>query len=345
MFKTIVFLETSLSHLEAKIILPNAVYMPSIKKGDVIQAIKNGYEAIVIIDGNFGWTPSVWHKEIMIALDYGIAVFGASSMGAIRAAELDSYGMQGIGTVYSMYKNEIIDGDDEVAIAFSPYNNLQTVPLVNIRITLEQLHFKSKKSVFSSIKKIFYAERTWSKIAEIIPEHTFDLIRLNYIDIKKEDAISLLNYVSTLSSQKKIHPRTRDRQFTIFEKNLLQSVFNPVQFNKIEMKQKGDFNQLVRAKNLIKLLSIPKTRQNLLHYQSLIYLIDKEKYIITEYEFIDQLTLFREEKHLLSGNDFKFWLMKQKLFNSDLEKILTDYIKLNKFFLISYNYNNCLGNY
>lgn len=345
MFKTIVFLETSLSHLEAKTILPNAVYMPSIKKGDVIKAIKNGYEIIVIIDGNFGWTPSVWHKEIMIALDYGIEVFGASSMGAIRAAEMDSYGMQGIGTVYSMYKNEVIDGDDEVAIAFSPYNNLQTVPLVNIRITLEQLHFESKKSVFSSIKKIFYAERTWSKIAKIVPEHAFDLIRLNYIDIKKEDAISLLNYVSILSSQKKIHSGTRDRQFTIFEKNLLQSVFNPVLLNKIEMKQKGDFNQLVRAKNLIKLLSIPKTRDNLLHYQSLIYLIDKEKYIITEYEFIDQLNLFREEKNLLSGNDFKFWLMKQKIFNSDLEKNFTDYIKLKKYFLISYNYNNCLGDY
>lgn len=343
MFKTIVFLETTLTHIEAGKILPNAVYMPSIKKGDVIKAIKSGYERIVIIDGNFGWTPSVWHKEILIALDYGIEVFGASSMGAIRAAELDSFGMKGMGVVYSMYKNGVIDADDEVAIAFSPYNNLQTVPLINIRITLEKLHLESKKTVFSKIKKIFYAERTWSKIAEIIPKNILDLIRLNYVDIKREDALSLLKYIALLSSQSKIDYGNRNRQFTVFEKKLIESVFYSVILNKIEVKQNGDYNQLIRSKNLIKLLAIPKTRQNLLYYQSLIYLIDKQKYIITEYEVIDQVNLFREEKNLLLGHDFKSWLVKKKIFNSNLEKIFIDYIKLNKYFLISYNYNNYLN--
>lgn len=339
MFKTIVFLETSLTHIEAKKILPNVVYMPSIKKGDVIRAIKNGYERVVIIDGSFGWTPSVWHKEILIALDYGIEVFGASSMGAIRAAELDSYGMQGFGVVYSLYKNGEVDGDDEVAIAFSAYNNQQTVPLINIRKTLEKLNIESKKTILATIKKIFYAERTWEKIAEVVPENIFKLIKLNYVDIKKEDAISLLNYLSTVPEKNKINGKKTNREFTIFEKKLIEFVFNPVILNQEKFNKNGDFHQLIRAKNIIKLLSVQKTRKNLLYYQSLIYLIDNQEYIITECEFIDQLNLFREEKNLLSGNCFKGWLIEKKLFNTDLEKIFIDYIKLSKYLLISYDYN------
>lgn len=342
MFKTIVFLETSLTHIEAKKILPNAVYMPSIKKGDVIRAIKNGYERIVIIDGNFGWTPSVWHKEILMAIDYGIEVFGASSMGAIRAAELHSDGMKGMGVVYSMYKNGAIDGDDEVAIAFSAFNNQQTVPLINIRKTIEELNIESKKIILATIKKIFYAERTWEKIAEVVPENIFKLIKLNYLDIKKEDAISLLNYINTASNKNKINCVRAKREFTIFEKKLIESVFNPVILNQEKFNKNGDFHQLIRAKNIIKLLSIPKTRKNLLYYQSLIYLIDNQKYIITECEFVDQLNLFREEKNLLSGNSFKSWLIEKKLFNTDLERIFIDYIKLNKYLLTSYDYNNIL---
>ncbi|MDF1931723.1 TfuA-like protein [Legionella pneumophila] len=59
-------------------------------------------------------------------------------MGALRAAELDAFDMKGYGRIYEMYKNEEIDGDDEVAIAYSKYNNEQTIPLINIRLTLER---------------------------------------------------------------------------------------------------------------------------------------------------------------------------------------------------------------
>ena len=45
----------------------------------------------------------MWHKEILFALSEGIDVYGAASMGALRAAELDAFGMRGIGDVYSAY--------------------------------------------------------------------------------------------------------------------------------------------------------------------------------------------------------------------------------------------------
>ena len=49
--------------------------------------------AQVIVDGSFQWTPAVWHKEILWAMGRGVHVFGAASMGALRAAELDGFGL------------------------------------------------------------------------------------------------------------------------------------------------------------------------------------------------------------------------------------------------------------
>ena len=53
--------------------------------------------AIGIIDGVFLDVASVWHREILWALSQGVHVFGAASMGALRAAELDGFGMRGVG--------------------------------------------------------------------------------------------------------------------------------------------------------------------------------------------------------------------------------------------------------
>ena len=55
---------------------------------------------IGIIDGYFEIVPTVWHKEILWAMAQGIHVFGAASIGALRAAELDAFGMRGIGRIY-----------------------------------------------------------------------------------------------------------------------------------------------------------------------------------------------------------------------------------------------------
>ncbi|MDF1931900.1 TfuA-like protein [Legionella pneumophila] len=94
-------------------------------------------------------------RKILTALDYGLEVFGAASMGALRAAELDAFGMKGYGRIYEMYKNEEIDGDDEVAIAYSKYNNEQTIPLINIRLTLERINITNKETILDSIDQYF----------------------------------------------------------------------------------------------------------------------------------------------------------------------------------------------
>ncbi|KTC67809.1 TfuA-like protein [Legionella bozemanae] len=341
MHETVVFLETSLTYQEAIHLLPHAMYLPSIKKGDVLKSIKAGYKRIVIIDGNFSWVPSVWHKEILTALDYGIEVWGAASMGALRAAELDSFGMRGHGRIYEMYKNEEVDGDDEVAIAYSKFNNVQTIPLINIRLTLERLNSINNETVLNSIRSIFYAERTWEKIARHVSEDLYHLIKSNYINAKKEDAKSLLlslnqqHILSTVSDLNR-----KKREFTLFEKKLIESTLSSVWLRAPMHEQTECSASQQRAENILKLLSIPETKKNRIHYQYLLSLLDQQTYAITEYELIYQVEQFREEHNLLKGEDFFNWLKDMGLHESNLEQLFTDYVKLMKHLIITYDFNS-----
>lgn len=98
---TYVFLGPTLSLNEAKSCL-DAFYCGPVQQGDIVRALDRRAEAIGIIDGFFEVVPSVWHKEILLALSRGVYVCGAGSMGALRAAELAPYGMVGIGTVFEL---------------------------------------------------------------------------------------------------------------------------------------------------------------------------------------------------------------------------------------------------
>ncbi|MFB7054369.1 TfuA-like protein [Streptomyces vinaceus] len=73
-------------------------------------------DRLLIIDGFFLQSRAVRHKEILALLDHGVQVTGASSMGALRAAELHDFGMRGVGSVFRAYRDEKIHGDDEVAL-------------------------------------------------------------------------------------------------------------------------------------------------------------------------------------------------------------------------------------
>ena len=134
-----VFLGPTLPRAEAAAIL-DATYLPPAEQGSVVRAVRTYRpEAIVLIDGSFGKVPAVRHKEILWALSKGIPVFGAASMGALRAAELAAVGMQGHGFVYRWYSLTPLADDDEVAVAMSPPElgaEALSEALINIRLTL-----------------------------------------------------------------------------------------------------------------------------------------------------------------------------------------------------------------
>lgn len=139
-----------------------------IKFGDLLQDTNSGIDVVGIADGVFMQDVSIWPREIIHAMNSGLTVFGSSSMGAIRAAELERYGMIGIGEIYDLYKNNLVDGDDEVAIL---HDNQEaeglintSIPLVNIRLGARELKseddIKKMNSILKRAKEIPYWERT-----------------------------------------------------------------------------------------------------------------------------------------------------------------------------------------
>lgn len=96
--------------------------------------------AIALIDGVFKDAPTVRHREILWALSQGIPVFGAASMGALRAAELSESGMIGVGLIFRWYRRFPLLPDDAVAVTHSPVglgSRALSDALVDIRLSLK----------------------------------------------------------------------------------------------------------------------------------------------------------------------------------------------------------------
>jgi hypothetical protein len=103
--------------------------------------VKTASTVIGIIDGYFEHRLPVWHKEILWALTQGARVYGAASMGALRAAELTDYGMVGVGRVFEWFRDGVLEDDDEVAVVHEDAEHgfrLGSDALVNIRATVER---------------------------------------------------------------------------------------------------------------------------------------------------------------------------------------------------------------
>ena len=184
--------------------------LPPAARGDIHRAALRKPRAIGLVDGYFHGVPSVWHKEILWAMSEGIHVFGSSSMGALRAAELHQFGMRGVGSIFEQYRSGALQDDDEVAVLHAP-EPLRFAPLseamVNIRATLARavdedvVAASSGESLCRAAKEMSYRERDWrslldSATAGALPASERDALRAwlprGRIDLKRADAIALL---------------------------------------------------------------------------------------------------------------------------------------------------------
>lgn len=133
----LVFLGPTLRLDEAEKIL-DAVYLQPVSQGDILLAAHAFHpRAMVLIDGHFEDRPAVRHKEILWAMAQGIVMIGAASMGALRAAELDRFGMVGVGLIYRWYRRWKLAPDDAVAVQSAPVE-LGFLPLTDSLIDLQR---------------------------------------------------------------------------------------------------------------------------------------------------------------------------------------------------------------
>jgi hypothetical protein len=137
----VVFLGPTLAAAEAERVLP-AVYRPPAAQGAIISAVQcYRPSAILLIDGVFQGEPAVRHKEILWAMSHGIPVLGASSMGALRAAELWRQGMIGVGMIFRWYRRFALLPDDAVAVLHGPPElgaRALTHSLIDLRMTVRR---------------------------------------------------------------------------------------------------------------------------------------------------------------------------------------------------------------
>jgi len=211
----VVFLGPSLSRARAEQIL-QADFRPPAKRGDIYRAAREGARVICLIDGVFFQDCSVAHKEVLYALEAGARVVGASSMGALRASELDVYGMEGIGSIYQAYKSGRLVSDDEVALVFDPFTwEPRSEPLVNIRFNLDLAWQKgvidasSKDRLFHCAQAQYFPERTYERMlaaAEgLVPEKELQRFREFLAeekrDFKMEDAVLALQRAREMANE------------------------------------------------------------------------------------------------------------------------------------------------
>jgi hypothetical protein len=79
--KILIFLGPTMPLVEARQ-LCDAIYLPPAGQADLLSAVTlHRPDVIALIDGVFGQSLSLWHKEILYALEQGVAVYGASSHG------------------------------------------------------------------------------------------------------------------------------------------------------------------------------------------------------------------------------------------------------------------------
>lgn len=223
---TVIFLGPSLKPQEARAIL-DADYRPPAQRGDVLRAVENGADVIGLVDGFTHMIPAVTHKEVLFALSRGVQVYGAASLGALRAAELAPYGMIGVGRIWESYCTGEITSD-EVAISHGPME-LGYCPvseaMVNIRATISAavaagLLERSADMLLKIARDMHFADRTWTKLMNAASQRHLPADELDFfdawlptgrIDQKRLDAIAMLEAIADWRQ------RSRGRRGPTFE--------------------------------------------------------------------------------------------------------------------------------
>lgn len=197
------------------------IYAPPAACGDIARAVAGGAARIGLIDGRFETAASPWHKEILWAMERGARVWGAASMGALRAAELAPYGMIGVGRIFRDYAAGRLVDDDEVAILHGPAEAgfaPVSLALVNIRHACARARAAGVLSpadhdhVITAARATFYKDRRWENVlADVPPRARARFARWiagRDLDLKRADARALLAAIGAVARRRHAVPRT-----------------------------------------------------------------------------------------------------------------------------------------
>ena len=185
---------------------PPFVRLPPAGAGDLLRWLPRTPCTLLLVDGVFDARAAVFHKEILILLARGFRVLGAASMGALRAAELDGFGMVGVGAVYHAFRRGRLTSDAEVAVLHAPVElgaAALTVALVDVRATLQAairarvVGVTAARVYLARAAAVHYRERDWATLqaaaafAEWLPR--------GRVGLKSRDAVAALEVAHELA--------------------------------------------------------------------------------------------------------------------------------------------------
>lgn len=215
MMLPVIFLGPSLSMEKARKIFPLADYRPPARKGDFLKIAneQNDTDFVGFIDGVFLQDYPPTPIEVYTLLQKkNLAVAGAASLGALRAVELERFGMIGVGKIFQLYKSGRIESDDEVAVTFSEQDyKLQSEALIDIRYTLYWavkdgvIKHETKNALVKTAKQIYFPARNYEEIIEraiaddAVEEKELESLREYLVthrrSLKEEDSVTLIEFI------------------------------------------------------------------------------------------------------------------------------------------------------
>jgi len=312
----------------------DAVFLPPAAQGDIYRAALERPVAIAIIDGYFERIPSVSHKEVLWAMSQGVHVLGAASMGALRAAELAPFGMEGVGTIFQAYQRGELEADDEVALTHSDAEDgyrPTSEPLVNIRATLRAaeeagvLDARARAAFEQVARSLFYPDRCYPLLlaraatAGLSPADCSALqafLPSNQANPKRQDAILLLSVLRERFSgpcepkRVRYHFENTDA-WEFIRARARQRAFEPGATALAPaapwLEQQGDV-EAVRWGTLARALALELARKHNRTIQGAV--------------LRDAMDHFRRARGLLAAKDFQRWVEEQGIV--DVERFFQD---------------------
>jgi hypothetical protein len=197
--------------------LPRHIHrLPPAARGALRSAVRSGYTRIGFVDGALEENERLPLREIREALvTPGVTLVGGASMGAIRAVQLESEGMRGVGRVFRLLRRRSLVDSDEVYVLHAPaglHYRCLTIPLVNIRYTLRAMRLAGhispadEQQLVMRMGSVPWFDRdrhslcgaAYATCGSVRSDRIMQAFDVMYRDIKQADALSV---VATLIDQ------------------------------------------------------------------------------------------------------------------------------------------------